>query len=288
MKTKILLGILFWATVIVVTGALFYQYYDRIAMLNPKGWVAEQQKDLMWMAIWLMLLVVIPVFIMTGWIAWKYRASNTKADYSPDWDNSILAEAVWWGFPLLIITVLSFVTFTSTHALDPYKPLASETPPLRVQVIALQWKWLFIYPDQNIASVNWLQIPEKTPINFEITSDAPMNSFWIPELGGQIYAMSGMRTKLHLIADQQGEFHGSSANLSGVGFSGMRFTTKATSQKEFEEWIKQAQDSPQGLEEKSYEQLAIPSEYNKVETFTLKDPKLFDTILMKTMQMDRH
>lgn len=270
--------------VTLVVGVLFFLYYDRIAMLNPKGWVAEQQKDLMWTATWLMLLVVIPVFIMTAWIAWKYRASNPDHVYTPEWDNSILAETVWWGFPLLIITILSIVTFKSTHALDPYKPLVSETPPLRVQVVALQWKWLFIYPDQKVASINLLQIPEKTPINFELTSDAPMNSFWIPELGGQIYAMSGMRTKLHLIADQTGEFAGASANLSGEGFSGMNFIAKATPQNDFEEWVKKAQSSTTDLEQKSYEQLAAPSRYNKVETFTLKDPDLFEWILMKTMR----
>lgn len=286
MKAKYLLGILFWLAVVVISGALLYFYADRIAMLNPKGWVAEQQRDLMWIATWLMLLVVIPVFIMTGWISWKYRASNKKAKYTPDWDNSYLAEAVWWGFPFAIIIILSVVTFKSSHALDPYKPLISDKPPLRVQVVALQWKWLFIYPEQQIASVNLLQIPEKTPISFEITADAPMNSFWIPELGGQIYAMSGMRTRLHLIADHPGEYAGSSANLSGVGFSGMRFVTRASSQNEFEEWVKKAQGSGDGLDEKSYAQLAIPSEYNPVATFTLKDPKLFETILMKTMNMD--
>jgi len=286
MKAKYLLGILFWIVALALAFGLLYKHYDQIAMLNPKGWVAEQQKDLMWLATWLMLLVVLPVFIMTGWIAWKYRASNPHAKYTPDWDNSYLAEAVWWGFPLLIVSVLSVVTYTSSHKLDPYKPLESDTTPLKVQVVALQWKWLFIYPEQKIASVNLLQIPEKTPINFEITSDAPMNSFWIPELGGQIYAMSGMRTKLHLIADQPGEFAGSSANLSGVGFSGMRFTTKATSQQGFDEWVKKAQSSSQSLEAKSYEQLAIPSEYNPVALFTLKDPELFETILHQTMQME--
>lgn len=286
MKAKYLIGILFWIAAAFLALGLFYKHYDQIAMLNPQGWVAEQQKDLMWLATWLMLLVVIPVFIMTGWIAWKYRASNPNAKYTPDWDNSLLAEAVWWGFPLLIITVLSIVTYTSSHKLDPYKPLESDKSPLKVQVVALQWKWLFIYPDQKIASVNLLQIPEKTPINFEITSDAPMNSFWIPELGGQIYAMTGMRTKLHLIADHSGEFAGSSANLSGVGFSGMRFITKATPQQEFDEWVKKAQSSSQGLEAKSYEQLTIPSEYNPVALYTLKDPELFETILHQTMQMD--
>jgi cytochrome o ubiquinol oxidase subunit 2 len=260
-----------------------FQYRDSIEMWNPKGLIALKQLDLMVVVTLLMLIVVIPVFIMTVFFVWKYRASNKKAPYTPDYDHNVMAEVVWWGFPLVIVVFLSVIAWQSSHELDPYKPIETDKKPLTIQVVALQWKWLFIYPEQNIATVNFVQFPEKTPINFEISADAPMNSFWIPQLGGQIYAMPGMRTKLHIIADEPGNFTGSSANLSGEGFAGMTFKLKASSQEEFDQWVKSVKQSSESLGMNEYAALAKPSSYNPVATYVLGDATLFDWIVMKPM-----
>lgn len=252
-----------------------------VPVLNPKGWVGMQQRDLIYTSTLLMLIVVIPAIVMTGLFAWKYRQSNKKANYAPNWDNSVAAEVVWWGLPCIIIAILSVIVYTSSHRLDPFKPLVSNVKPLRIQAVALQWKWLFIYPEQGIATVNFVQFPEKTPIDFEITADAPMNSFWIPQLGGQIYAMSGMKTQLHLIADEPGVYRGSSANLSGTGFSGMTFTAEATSDEAFQNWVERARRSSNLMNLEEYNRLAQPSQYNQVAIYTLGTDDLFNRIVMK-------
>lgn len=279
-KEKIgLVAMVFVAFVAILTMLI---YGNDISVLNPKGLIASKERDLMVLATVLSLIVVIPVFVMTFWIAWKYREGNEKAKYQPDWDHSRLFESIWWGVPLILITILSVVTWNSSHELDPFKPIKAEgKSPLRVQVVALQWKWLFIYPQQNIATVNYVQFPEDTPINFEVTSDAPMNSFWIPSLGGQIYAMSGMVTKLHLIADQTGEYRGSSANISGRGFSGMKFIAESTSKEAFENWVQEAQKSSASLGIDEYSELSKPSENHPAQQFVLADENLFDYIAHK-------
>lgn len=190
---------------------------------RPEGQVGIEQKNLILIATGLMLLVVIPVIIMTLAFAWKYRASNKAATYTPDWSHSTKIEAAVWIIPILIIIALGYVTYHSTHKLDPYRPLDSDVKPVQIDVVALDWKWLFIYPEQGIATVNKIVFPANTPVNFRVTSDAVMNSFFIPGLGGQIYAMAGMTTKLHLIANENDEFDGISANYSGAGFTGMKF-----------------------------------------------------------------
>ena len=232
------------------------------AIFHPAGPVAQQEWDLILMSFMLMLVVIIPVFILTAGIAWRYREGNTKASYRPDWDHSRLAESVWWGFPLTLITILSVITWNSTHHLDPFRPLASTTAPLTIQVVALEWKWLFIYPEQNIATVNTVHFPEDTPVRFEITADAPMNSFWIPSLGGQIYAMAGMSTQLQLLSDKPGSYRGSSANLSGRGFAGMHFQAIAEREYDFKQWVNQTKLSPQRLSQVSYDKLAVPTQNN--------------------------
>lgn len=283
MKTKHKLAFFSLTIIVLILAFILVPYGMNSAMLDPKGIIALKERDLIYIATLLMLIVVIPVFILTFAICLRYRASNKEAEYSPDWSHDTLAEAIWWGFPFLIILVLSFVTWKSSHELDPFRPLQSSVKPLKIQVVALQWKWLFIYPEQKIASINLLQFPEQTPLNFEITSDAPMNSFWIPELGGQIYAMPGMRTKLHLIANTVGDFRGSSANLSGIGFAKMNFTAKSTSQKEFEEWVESASQSKNSLTLQEYAELVKPSESNPNTTFILKEENLYDQIVMKYM-----
>ncbi len=274
-----LLGLIILAAV-----TLFFLYLSttNIAVLNPKGWIAAKQRDLIVLSTILMLVIVIPVFVLTVYISWKYKAGHKKK-YSPDWDNSHALEMVWWGFPLVIVVFLSIITYKSCHELDPFKPLNSDVKPLKIQVVALQWKWLFIYPEQNIATVNFFQIPEHTPIDFEITSDAPMNSFWIPQLGGQVYAMAGMRSKLHLIADEKGTFRGSSANISGTGFAGMTFFVQASSEEDFEAWVQEVRGSSYVLGSEEYSQLVQPSSYNPKAFYVLGEKGLFDQIVMKYM-----
>jgi cytochrome o ubiquinol oxidase subunit 2 len=283
MKLKHKFTCLFLFLITAALSIFLYPYAMNSAVLDPKGVIGLKEEDLMYIASLLMLIVVIPVLIMTLAFCVRYRASNKSAEYDPEWNHDTLAEAIWWGFPCLIILILSIVTWTSSHELDPYKPFTSSMKPVRIQVVALQWRWLFIYPDHEIASMNFFQIPENRPINFEITADAPMNSFWIPQLGGQIYAMPGMSTQLHLMADQSGDFRGSSANLSGTGFAGMHFIARASVPEEFEKWVQGVKQlgSPLGLEE--YNQLISPSEDHSIQSFVLKDKGLYDEIVMKYM-----
>lgn len=283
MKIKHKFAFAFLTSLAVILSVILYMYAMDSAMVNPKGIIALKERDLMIAATLLMLVVVIPVFVLTFYICWQYRSSNKEAIYAPEWDHSISAELIWWGFPLMIITVLSLLTLETTYELDPFRPLESDVKPLKIQVVALQWKWLFIYPEQKIATVNYFQIPEKTPINFEITAEAPMNSFWIPQLGGQIYAMPGMNTKLHLIADEPGNYRGSSANISGTGFAGMVFTARATSEADFNKWVESAKTSKEAFGAEQYKALVEPSEYNPEATYALKDADLFNQIVMKYM-----
>jgi cytochrome o ubiquinol oxidase subunit II len=254
-----------------------------LSVLVPKGTIAQAQTDLMVASLWLMLIVIVPVFAMTFGIAWRYRASNTKATYRPNWDHSRLAEAIWWLIPLILITILSVIIWISSHQLDPFKPIVSSAKPLRVQVVALPWKWLFIYPEQGVASLNELHLPVNRPVAFELTSDAPMNSFWIPQLGGQMYAMPGMTTRLHLMATSAGRYRGSSANLSGAGFAGMRFEAIATSQANFNAWVAAARRAPGRLDSTEYQALAKPSQNDPIVTYTLASPGLYDEVVMKYM-----
>ncbi len=231
---------------------------DIVAVLSPAGEIARRQRQLIILGVLLSLIVVLPVFVMTFVIAWRYRETNTKAKYQPDWDHSRTFETIWWTVPLILILILSAVTWRSSHTLDPFKSLVSSNKPMTIQVVALEWKWLFIYPEENIATVNFLEFPVNTPINFQITADAPMNSFWIPRLGGQIYAMSGMSTRLNLIANQIGEFQGHSANISGTGFASMNFTAKATGRNDYEAWLAGVKQSSNYLSDEAYSTLAKP------------------------------
>jgi cytochrome o ubiquinol oxidase subunit 2 len=280
-KHKLWILVLVAATVLAVI--VHYLLNAHIAVLTPAGEVGQKERRLIIIATLLCLAVVIPVFILTAYIAWTYRESNQKAKYSPSWDHSPVLEITWWAIPLAIITVLAVITWRSSHELDPFRALSSSQPPLAVQVVALQWKWLFIYPEQDIASVNFVQLPLNRPVNFEITSDAPMNSFWIPKLGGQIYAMSGMSTQLHLTADQIGEYPGSSANISGRGFAGMGFMAKVSSQADFNEWVNSVKQTPDTLSLAQYNQLSQPSENNPVALYAGSTPNLFHDVMMKYM-----
>lgn len=285
---KKILKISLWviaALLVLASSGIFFDS-EMFTVLNPKGIIALKEKNLLITATLLMLIVVIPVFILTFFIAWRYREGNEKAKYTPEWHHSYLAETIWWGLPCLIIIALAVITWRSSHELNPFKPLDSDKKPLNIQVVALQYKWLFIYPEEGVAAINLVRFPEKTPINFEITSDAPMNSFWIPALGGQIYAMAGMRTKLHLIADETGVYRGCSANISGTGFAGMNFKAEACSEEEFEAWVQTLKKTSSALDLAAYQTMIPPTEYVPVSEYVLTEPKLFDLIIQKYTESD--
>ncbi|MBP2845343.1 cytochrome o ubiquinol oxidase subunit II [Dickeya oryzae] len=254
-----------------------------MALMNPKGQVGLEQRSLILTALGLMLIVVIPVIIMTIAFAWKFRASNEKAKYTPNWSHSNKIEAVVWTVPIIIILILGTITWKTTHSLDPYKPLDSTVKPINVEVVSLDWKWLFIYPDLGIATVNELAFPTNVPVNFKITSDTVMNSFFIPRLGGQIYAMAGMQTQLHLIANEPGKYDGISGGYSGQGFSGMKFTAIATpDQQAFDQWVENVRKSSKTLSTMNdFNKLAQPSEYHPVEYYSQVQPDLFRQIITK-------
>jgi cytochrome o ubiquinol oxidase subunit II len=274
MKRTIGYSLFYLATSVLLAGC-------NLVVFNPKGDVARDERDLIILATGLMLLVVIPVIVMTFVFAYRYRATNKKARYSPRWASSHKIEAVVWGVPFLIICVLGWVTWETTHALDPYRPLNSDTPPINVQVVATDWKWLFIYPDLGIASVNELAMPVNTPVNFTITSDAAMTSFFIPALGGQIYAMAGMQTKLHLIANQIGQYRGIAANYNGRGFSDMHFSTQVLSAADYETWVNKVKSAPSQLDQASYTELAKPSVAHKITYYSAVKERLFLDIVDK-------
>ncbi|MGF6542459.1 ubiquinol oxidase subunit II [Paraburkholderia youngii] len=254
---------------------------SNLDILNPKGSVGLAERDLIATSVWAMLIVVVPVILMTLFFAWRYRASNRNAEYKPGWTHSTAIEVVVWTIPALIILFLAVLTWKSTHELDPYRPLESQVKPINVEVVALDWKWLFIYPDLGIATVNQLAIPVGTPVNFRITSDTVMNSFFIPQLGGQIYAMAGMQTRLHLIADHTGDYAGLAANFSGKGFSDMKFRTLASSPEEFNAWVEKVRASSDRLDMDRYHAVSEPSEKDPVRYFSTVDPKLFNNIIAK-------
>ena len=274
----IVLGIVLLALLAVIVN--FFHHSD-VQVLNPAGEVGEKERNLIYFALGLSLVVVIPVFIMLFTFAYKYREGNTKAKYSPELSGSKLAEAVWWLIPTILITILAVVAWRSSYSLDPYKALASSEKPMKIQVVSLDWKWLFIYPDQHIATINYFEIPQNTPVDFELTSDSVMNSFWMPRLGGQIYCMPGMTSHLHLVAEKTGDFTGSSANISGAGFSDMFFTAKATTHDEFDAWVASVKKNQVKLDSGIYAEMAKPSRHNPRSEYGSVQEGLFSTIIGK-------
>ena len=262
-------------------------------VMNPSGDIAAQQSHLIVVSTLLMLLIIVPVIALTIWFAWRYRKSNTSAKYDPDWDHSTRLELVIWGAPLLIIIALGLLTWISTHTLDPYRklsrldanrPLPATAKTLTVEVVALDWKWLFIYPEQGIATVNELAAPVDVPIRFKITASTVMNSFFIPALAGQIYAMPGMETPLHAVINRPGTFEGFSANYSGAGFSGMRFKFHGLSTEDFERWITKAKAAGGELNRSTYSILEKPSEREPVRYYGKVDASLYHAILNRCLE----
>jgi len=252
-------------------------------VLTPKGDIGVHEKSLILIALGLMAIVAIPVIAMTLWFPWRYRSGNKKATYAPNWSHSTKIELVVWTIPAIIIVILAAITWTSSHELDPYKPLESDAKPVTVQVVSLDWKWLFVYPEYGVASVNELAFPVDRPVNFQITSDSVMNAFFIPQLGSQIYAMAGMETKLHLIAREPGSYEGLSTNFSGEGFSDMHFKAIATSEDGFKDWIAKAKAAQVTLDGESYKTLAQPSQKVPVSYYGQVTPGLFTSVVNKHM-----
>lgn len=279
-KVKFLFLALIMVEVILVL-LMFFGGAD-VKLLNSKGLVAREERNLMITSILLMLIVALPVYVGVFVTAFKYR--DNKNNKHNEGKHNKKYEIFWWLVPSVIILILAVLSYGKTHALDPYRPLNSSVKPIKIQVVSLDWKWLFIYPEEQIATVNFIEFPEKTPVNFELSSDGPMNSFWIPSLSGQIYSMTGMSTKLHVISDNTGDFKGSAAEINGKGFSGMNFTARAVTNDEYEAWLKEVKTSPYVLDKKEYERLSAPSENNPVTLYSNVDDNLFNEIMDKYMQ----
>jgi cytochrome o ubiquinol oxidase subunit 2 len=249
-------------------------------VLDPKGPVGAQERSIIITATVLMLIVVVPVIALILIFAWRYRSSNENAEYRPNWAHSNTIEAVVWLIPCLIIGTLAVITWRTSHSLDPYRPLDSKVKPIRIDAVALDWKWLFIYPDQKVATVNEVAFPTNVPVEFHITSATVMNSFFIPQLGSQIYAMAGMQTELHLLASAAGTYQGLSSNYSGAGFSGMTFEAIAVpSRQGFDAWLVKVRASQRTLGDTAYAQLARPSENDPVAYYSKVRPDLFADIV---------
>jgi cytochrome o ubiquinol oxidase subunit 2 len=257
-------------------------------VMNPAGDVALQQRDLILISTGLMLLIIVPVMALIVLFAWRYRKSAAHDDYDPDWDHSTSLELIIWAAPLLIIICLGAITWTSSHLLDPYRPIerldakravTAKVKPLEVDVVALDWKWLFIYPDLHIATINELAAPIDVPIHFKLTSSSVMNSFYIPALAGQIYTMPSMQTSLHAVINKPGVYQGFSANYSGAGFSGMRFRFHAFDQGGFDRWVADVKAGGGAMDRGTYLELTRQSENEPPKRFATIDAGLFDAVV---------
>lgn len=258
---------------------------DKALLTHPKGIIARGELKLIKTNILLMLIIIVPTYILLFVVALKYRAKNAqdKSD-SEQQSPGVFRELILWIIPLIIVIAMATVTWISTHELDPYKPISSDVKPLKIQVVALDWKWLFIYPEQGIATVNFVQFPAQTPIHFELAADgSPMNSFWIPQLSGQIYSMTGMITPLHIMADEPDDYTGRAAEINGDGFADMTFVVKSTTQSDFEDWVALVKQSPLQLTHPTYNELLKRSINDPIALYSYVENDLFNGIVMKYM-----
>jgi cytochrome o ubiquinol oxidase subunit 2 len=253
-----------------------------IDVLQPAGQVAAEQQQLFVLTTFLSSLVVVPVFTMLLFFAVRYRAGNTKARYQPEWGENRWLEMLWWGIPILIIGFLGIVTYQTSHSLDPYKKLSGGDPQ-KIQVVALRWKWLFLYPEEKIATLNYIMVERDRPIHFTLAADAPMSAFWIPKLGSQIYTMNGMRSELNLVANQTGDFTGYTTNINGEGYSNMKFVVKSRQPDEIKSWRVLARQAGPVMDEATYQTLAEPESLTEQQTYRLIDADLYDRVLHKYM-----
>src|SRR5713226_8863179 len=265
-----------------LTAVLPLAACSNAGVLDPQGPIAAAERLLLVNSTAIMLVVVVPVILATLGFAWWYRASNPRASHDADWNYQGAVEFVVWSIPALVVILLGGVNWIGSHQLDPRAPIPADAKPLQVDVVALDWKWLFIYPDEGIAAVNQLVVPVGTPVQFRLTSATVMNSFFVPQIGSQIYTMSGMATHLNLLADQSGEYAGVSANFSGDGFADMRFTVKAVPPSDFAPWVKQVSGAGPALDDAGYAALAKRSEAVPPTTYSAVKPNLFERILDET------
>jgi cytochrome o ubiquinol oxidase subunit II len=273
------LGLLRW---LVACTAVLVASCQPAGVLDPRGPIASAERLLLFNSTAIMLVVVVPVILATLGFAWWYRSSNVRASRSWDPAYEGRIEFVTWSIPALIVILLGGVNWIGSHQLDPRAPISADDKPLRVDVVALDWKWLFIYPEQGVAAVNQLVIPARTPVDFRLTSATVMNSFFVPQLGSQIYTMGGMTTHLNLLAEEPGEYPGFSTNFSGDGFSEMRFIAKAVPAGDFERWVAKARGTGSALDDAHYAELTKPSKAVPQMTYRSVDPKLFERIIDQT------
>jgi cytochrome o ubiquinol oxidase subunit II len=253
-------------------------------VLDPHGPIGAAERTILFNSTAIMLAVIVPVIVLTLAFAWWFRSGNSKAEYLPDWHYSGPVELVVWSIPALVIMFLGGIAWIGSHDLDPPKPIASLVRPLDVQVVALDWKWLFIYPEQGVASVNRLVVPTGTPLHFTVTSGSVMNSFFVPQLGSQIYAMAGMSTQVQLQADKAGTYTGISAQFSGDGFSDMRFAVEAMPAADFSDWLGKAHAAGGTLDMAAYGSLAKPGTQDKPSTFGSVPAHLYESIVADTVK----
>lgn len=254
-----------------------------IPLLDPKGPIGAQERDLMLMSVGLGMIVIIPVLVMAIWFTLRYRESNKKATYKPHWEGNLKLETVIWGIPILIIAVLSYLTWVKTSELDPYKPIPSTEKTVKVQVISTDWNWIFLYPEYNVATVNSLVIPAQAPVSFDMTSASVMTSLFIPHLGSQMYIMAGMVSHLNLLASEPGSYTGHNMEYSGEGYDSMHFVTKAVSKEEFEAWVKANQGAGANLTGELFDQLSKPQKGLPATVYGSVEPKLFERVVSHFM-----
>jgi cytochrome o ubiquinol oxidase subunit 2 len=270
-----------WSIALTALFAWFLRGKD-IRVLNPKGYIAEHEFGLIVFATIAMLAICIPTLFLFYFFAWKYRETNTKATFEPQRRSGKKFVFAAWAIPCFVMLVMGVVVWEATHRLDPKAAIASDKKPVLVQVIALRWKWLFIYPEQGIATVNYVQTPVDTPIEFDLTADdAPMSSFWVPSWGGQLYAMTGHSNQLHLMPTVAGDYQGVTAELNGKGFADMKFTARASTQADFDKWVASTKRSTKVLDKTEYQKLLQPTEKNPAAFYSSIEPDMYNTALMK-------
>lgn len=253
-----------------------------VALFNPRGMIAREQHKLMLLTAALLLAIAVPTLAILYFFAWKYRESNLKASHNPQASRGKLFLFSAWAVPSVVMVVLATIMWPATRKLAPEKPIISSVKPLTIQVVAMRWKWLFIYPEQNIATVNFIQIPVGTPVKFELTADeTPISSFSLPQLGSQLYALTGHQNQLNLITDTPGDYSGRSAEINGAGFAGMKFIARATSKQEFDSWVQARRSSTEALDSGVYQTLLKPTENNPAAYYSSVDTSLYDKVLMK-------
>ncbi len=273
---------------LILIMAILVQGHD-VALFSPKGLIADEQHHLMLVATLILLGIAVPSLALLYSFAWKYREGSKKAIVNHHSKNSKLAALLIWSIPTAVMLVLASLMLPATQKLEPQKSIAANNKPITIQVVALRWKWLFIYPDQKIATLNYVQIPVNTPVQFELTADeAPMNSFWIPHLGGQLYAMTGHQNRLNLMATTPGNYEGSAAEINGAGFTGMRFMTRASSKEDFDHWLQRLKLSPSILDRATYNKLLVPSKDNKAVFYSQAQDNLYSSILIKYSGSHHH